>query len=218
MGCGAAVGIHNNLAAGQAGIPRGAADDKPPGGIDEDPGVFRNQFMGNHRQDHLLDDVRAQFVLIGVRSVLGGNNYGVNRHRLIILVGNGHLGLAIGIQIRQCAVLADLCQPQGQAMAQGDRQGHLLRGFVAGIAEHHPLVAGADVFLVLSAAGLKRVVDAHGDVRALVMDRGHHSTGMSVKGFFGAIIADIRHGLADNGIDVHIGRGCNLTHDGDHAG
>ena len=59
-------------------------------------------------------------------------------------IANGDLRLPIGTQIRQRAVLADLCQALGQAMSEVDRHRHESRRFVAGVSEDHALVAGAD--------------------------------------------------------------------------
>ena len=213
-----AVGVHDNLAACQAGISRGSADHEPAGRVDKDPGRVRDQLMRDHGQDHLLDDFLAQRGLVNIRRVLGGNDHGVDRNGLVVLVGDGHLGLSVGIEVRQRAVLADFGKPKGQAVAQRDGQGHFLRGLVAGIAEHHALVAGADVRLVLPAAGLQGVVHAHGDVRALVVDGGHHGTGPAVEGLLRSVVADVHDSPADDRVDIHIGFGRDLAHDGDHAG
>ena len=53
-----------------------------------------------------------------------------------------------------------------------DRHGHEGVGLVAGVAEHHPLVAGADLVVGVAGAGLLlgRLVDTHGDVGRLLVD------------------------------------------------
>ena len=72
--------------------------------------------------------------------------------------------------------LADLGEALGQAVGEVDRQRHEHVGLVAGVAEHHPLVAGALlVELVVLAGGARAdlfgVVDALGDVGRLLVDR-----------------------------------------------
>ena len=67
-----------------------------------------------------------------------------------------------------------------QLVRQRDRRGHQLRRFIAGIAEHHSLVAGA--------AG----VDAHGDVAGLFVDGGDHGAGVGVEAVEGVVVADGR--------------------------
>ena len=98
-----------------------------------------------------------------------------SRDRPVAVVLDGDLGLAVGPQVRDRAVLADLGQPLGQPVRQRDRQRHQLGRVVAGVAEHQALVAGA---LRVRAgrptrrdARLVGAVDALGDVGRLRADR-----------------------------------------------
>ena len=149
--------------------------------------------------------------------MLGGNDHGVHGDRRPVLIGDGDLGLPVGIEPGQGTVLAHPRQLQGHPVAQGDGQGHLLGRLVAGVAEHHALVPGAE-FRVGGAARFQRVVHAHGDIRALVVDRGHDGAGIAVEEFLRAVVADLRHGLADDGVDIHIGIRRDFAHDGDDPG
>ena len=97
--------------------------------------------------------------------------------------------------------LADLGQALGQAVRQVDRQRHEHVGLVAGVAEHHPLVAGALlVELVVLAGGagadLLGVVDALGDVGRLLVERDHHAAGVAVVAERLAVVADAVDRLA----------------------
>ena len=65
-----------------------------------------------------------------------------------VLVLDGDLGLAVGPQVVQLAALADLGQPARHAVGQRDGQRHQLRRLAAGEAEHHALVAGAELLAV----------------------------------------------------------------------
>ena len=66
------------------------------------------------------------------------------------------------------AGLADLGEPVREPVREPDRHRHQVFGLVARVAEHHPLVARADLVVVVAGAGalLDRLVDAHRDVRA----------------------------------------------------
>ena len=125
-------------------------------------------------------------VAVDAGCVLGGDEHGAQAHRLAVLVVEGDLGLAVGAQVRDDAGPAHLGQPLGQAVRQPDRQRHEVVGLVAGVAEHHPLVAGAlGVEHVLAATCPVRTssdcVDALGDVGRLLVDRDHDAAGVAVE-------------------------------------
>ncbi len=149
----AAVRIHNDFAAGEAGITHGSANDEAAGGIDV---IFRfrvEHVRGNDRLDHVLHDRVAKiFVGYGV-TVLRGDDNRVHADRFAIAVFDGNLRLAIGAEKIHFLALADFGEALREAVGELNRHGHKLFGFVAGVTEHQALVAGA--------AG----VHAHGDVR-----------------------------------------------------
>ena len=105
----------------------------------------------------------------------------------------------------------DLGQTAAELVGQGDGGGHQLRGLVAGVAEHHALVAGADGLVAVA-------VHAHGDVAALLVDGGEHRAGPGVKAVGGIVVADLVHGAADDVGDVHVAFGGNFAHYRHHAG
>ena len=153
------------------------------------------------------------------RSMLGGNNDGIDANRFAIHIFHGNLGLAIGTQVGQGAVFAYFGQAQSQLVSQVSRHGHVAVGFVGGIAKHHALVTGASLFLGSFAfLGLQSLVHAHRDITGLLVDGNQHAAGVAVKAVFSAVIADIDNGLAGNAGDVHIALGGNFTKDMDLAG
>ena len=92
----------------------------------------------------MLDQVGLDERLgVEARGVLGGDQHGLEGDRPPVLVLEGDLGLAVGAQVREDPGLADLGQAVGQPVGEPDRQRHEVVGLVAGVAEHHPLVAGA---------------------------------------------------------------------------
>jgi len=61
VGCAAAVGVHDDLASGEAAIALGTADDKSAGGVHIDLGVLVQQVCGHggldDQPDHILADL-----------------------------------------------------------------------------------------------------------------------------------------------------------------
>ena len=141
---GAAVGVDDDLAAGEAGVGVGAAEHEAAGGVGQQLVVV----VGELRRQQRVDDVLVQVGLeqgLGVEPglVLAGDQDGAQPLGPAVLVVDGDLGLAVGPQVGHHAGLAHLGQPLGQPVGQPDRQRHEVVGLVAGVAEHHPLVAGA---------------------------------------------------------------------------
>ena len=151
--------------------------------------------------------VRAQALGADVRVVLGGDDDGPHPDRHAVLVLDRDLGLAVGAQVRQLAGLADLGQAAGHPVGQRDRQRHQLRRLAAGEPEHHPLVAGAELEgRRRVVADLERRVDALGDVRRLLLDRHERAAGLVVEAVVGAGVADVADRVADDRLEVDVGR------------
>ena len=66
MTCVAAVGVHDDLTTGEAGVALGAADHKAAGGVDIVLGVLVQQLGGND----LLNDLAADVLASDVREIL----------------------------------------------------------------------------------------------------------------------------------------------------
>ena len=218
MGRVAAVGIDDDLAAGQTGVAFGTADDETAGGVDEVLGVLIQQLSGDDFAHNVLDQVIVDGLLVHIGAMLGGQNDGIDANGLAVHVFNGHLRLAVGTQVGQQAVLAHLGQLTGQAMRQRDGHGHQFLGLVAGIAEHHALVAGTGVVLSALAAGFQRIVNAHGDVGRLLIQHDLYSTGLGVKTAGAVLVADLGNGVADDLVVLNGSLGGDLTHHQHHAG
>ena len=155
-------------------------------------------------------------------AMLRGDEHRVDPHRPPALVDHGDLGLAVGPQVRNGADAPDLGQALREAVGQPDRQRHEIRGLVAGVAEHHPLVPGAlGVEGVLAAgpgAELERFVDPLRDVGGLRVERDEHAAGVAVEPVGVVVVADLAHRLAGERGDVDVGRGGHLTGHHDQAG
>ena len=192
MGGAAAVGVHDDLAPGQAGVALGTAYDEAAGGIDVDFGVVVEQLLRDHVADDVADHVAADHVERGLRRVLGGEDHRVDTHRTAgLVIFDCDLGLAVGPQIVEKTGLAHLGQAAGHPVGQRDRQRHQLFCLAAGIAEHHALVAGAVLQLgVRVLLALQRAVHAERDVAGLLVDVGDDAAGVAVKAVLGPVIAD----------------------------
>ena len=140
-----------------------------------------------------------------------GQHDGVDPHGPVVLVVlDGDLGLAVGPQVVERAVLAHLGEPLGEALGDHDRQRHQHVGVVAGVAEHQALVAGALLVHGVDGAGaaLVAAVDALGDVAGLAADGDHHAAGVAVEALGRRVVADLEDPVADLLLDVDVaGRG-----------
>ena len=206
----AAVAVDDDLAAGEAGVALRPADHKAARGIDKELGVFIQQFRGHGRADDLFDHVALDLLVGGFGGVLRGKHHGLDAHGTVVVVFHGHLRLAVGPQIGDGPGLARLRQRAGQLVRQRDGQRHVFGGFVAGVAKHHALIARAHVLVA--------ALDAHGDVRRLLVHGHQHRAGLAVEAVLGAVIADLDDLVAGDLVDGHVGGGGDLAHHQHHAG
>src|SRR5690606_27996121 len=103
----AAVGVDDDLAAGEPGIAVGAADLEAAGGVhvDGDGGVPP---LAEHGLEDALDDLALELVLplVPALVVLGAHDQRVDAHRAVAIVLDGHLALGIGAQAGDDAIAA----------------------------------------------------------------------------------------------------------------
>ncbi len=182
----AAVRVDDDLAAGEAGVGVRATEHELTGRVHVDLVVVVGELLGDDRADDLLDEIGTDDrVAVDAVLVLRADQHGLERHRPAVVVLVGDLGLAVGAQVRDLTGLADLGEALGEAMRHPDRQRHQVGGLVAGVAEHHALVAGAlqveAVLAGLARADLLARVDALGDVGALLVDRDDDAAGVAVE-------------------------------------
>ena len=148
-----------------------------------------------------------------------------------MLVLHRHLALAVRAQILHRAAVvpggaARLGEAACQLVRQADRRRHQLRRLVAGEADHHALVAGADrVQLGVgeraggeAVAVLDRGAHAHVDVRALLADRGDDAAGAVVEAVARIGVASLADRLAHDLGNIDPGGGGDLAGDEDQAG
>ena len=133
-----------------------------------------------------------------------------------IFVGPYDLSTAMGIpgQFDHPDFLAALrriqavCQAAGKLLREGDWIRHKLRSLIRCVAEHHSLVTGADGFDLLFGhfifLRLISLVDAHRDIRRLLVHRNDDRTGVRVKSHFGICVADLTDRIPGDLLEIDI--------------
>ena len=212
----AAVGVDDDLAAGEAGVAHRATDLEATGGVDErtvgadvEVGAALTQ-LGQDRVDHVGLDVGLEHALEGhVGRVLRRQHHGVEPDGTVAVVGDGDLRLAVGPQVGELLALADLGQSLRETVREVDRQRHELGGVVAGVPEHQALVAGAllvELVLDVTGAVLVRRVDALRDVGRLCADGDGDTAGAAVEALLRPVVAHVEDGLAHELGDLDVAR------------
>src|SRR5208283_1173179 len=121
----AAVGVDDDLAAGQAGVAHGAADDETSGGIDVVLGVFVEQVGRDHGLDDMLQNAGAEFVVGHGLGVLRGNHDGIDAHDFALgVIFDCDLRFAIGAKERKCSILANQREPLRELVGQRNGSWH----------------------------------------------------------------------------------------------
>ena len=208
VACIAAVGVNDDLPSCQSGIARGAADHKSAGRID----VQFCRFIDHaRRQDvtyDLLRNVFPQRIHVHIRFVLARNDDRGDPPRRLVLIYDGDLRLAVRQQIWDLSAFPHLLQPARQAVCKRDGQRHVIRRVIAGVPEHHALIARAAVRGLLA-------VNAHGDVRRLRMHVHHDLTAFCIKAVTRPCIADVADRIACDRFIIDRCVCSDLTHDMD---
>ena len=150
--------------------------------------------------------------------VLGGDNHVLNMHGASgLIIGHGHLGLAIRSQPVHMPALAALGQFNEQLVGEHDGGRQQLRRLVRREAEHDALVPGA-LLRVALALRFPRV-HALGDVRRLFREQVREKDGIRMEHVVVLPVAvpDLPDGLAGDlfRIDYRLGR--QLSGDDDHV-
>ena len=146
---------------------------------------------------HILADAG----LVHVRVVLRGEHERVDAPGcVVVVVFDGELALGVGPQVghRRGVLAADARELDQDHVGERQRERHELGRLVAGVAEHHTLVAGALVFL-------GGAVYALGDVGALLVHCGEDGAGIGVEAVLAFRVADAADGAADDALDVDPG-------------
>jgi len=202
-------------------------------GLDNDVVVDEVVHVDHGGDDLLLVGVGLAVVLavlllgplgLGGLDVLGGDQHGVDlsgNHGSVgkLVVGDGDLGLAIGPQPPEGAVLTDVGELLSELVGQQVGEGHVALGLVGGVSKHDSLISGSDIHIVLADA------DSSSDVGGLFVDADEDLAGVARKSLGsdgGEIVdeggeSDFADLVADDLFVVEVGGGGDLSEDHDHV-
>ena len=224
VGAAAAVGVDDDLAAREARIAVGAADDELARGVDvqdvvvaDEPGQLvagtLQARLDARQQDraHVLADALLHLPLgLGLAATLAREDELVvlrrdddrvhaQRTARRLVVFDGDLRLGVGAQVaHRLALAADHGQLLEDHVREDERRGHHLARLVAGVAEHDALVAGALLLLGLAH-------DAAVDVGRLLVDGRKDAARVAVELVFAAGVADAPDHAARHALHVDVG-------------
>ena len=209
----AAVGVDDDLAAREARVTVWATDDETTRRVDPELRLLIDQVLRDDRVDDLVEDRFAERLVLHALRVLRRDDDRVDARDLAAFVLTGDLGLAVGAEPVDLALLADVCEAARESMREIDRHRHEVLGLVDREAEHQALIARALLLVHALALG-----HALGDVGALLLDGGHDGAGVAIEAHVRIGVTDVVHGLADDLRHVdRCGRG-DLTGDHHEAG
>ena len=172
-----------------------------------DVGVGADPVVRNLRADDFLAHQFVQIVGGDVWRVLGGEDDGIDAGRFaVFVVAEGELALGVGAEGLGIGA-ANFGLTADEAVGIGDGGWHEHVGFVGGVAEHEPLVAGA-LFVV---GGF---VDSLGDVGGLHPERVDDGEGVEIEPAAFPAIANLADDLPRQPIHIHHCSGANLA--GEH--
>ena len=142
----AAVGVHDDLAAGQAGVGHRPADLEATARVDE-KFVVRSSSSSAGTTCSMTWSMTSRSICVVARRpvMLCRNDDRVDAHRLAMRTPPSPGSCRRAAGSGRSPALARLGQAAGDPVRQRDRQRHQLRRLVAGVADHHALVAGAGV-------------------------------------------------------------------------
>ena len=209
MGGCAAIGVDNDLAAGEASVAVRPADDELAGRVDRtscnqgsDRGGALVQRLADIGLDHGADLLAVPLL---VEMLCGQDDL---RHFLGLpaFITHGHLTLGVGAELAGIALarMARGCQKFQNLVPVIDRGRHEFRGLAAGVTEHDALIAGTFGHRL---AGVRCLVHALRNITRLGVQQDVDASRLPVE----AIL------LVANGADRLAGRG-NGTLDGFSVG
>lgn len=209
------VGVDDDLTAGETGVTLGTTDDEAAGGLEVVDGAVVQEVGRDDRLDDLLLQDLAELLSGDLVAVLGGDDNGVHTEGLdsTVVVGvlDGDLGLGVGAEPRDGAVLAGISHGLVELVREDDGEGEELRGLIGGITEHDTLVTSTELL-----EGLL-VVQTLGDIGRLLLNGNQDVAGLVVETLLGGIVADVLDGTTDDLLVVKLGLGGDFTEDHHHT-
>ena len=212
MAASAAVRVDDDLSAREAGIPRGAADLKPAGRVDVILRIRVQILPGNDALDDVSLQILSQLFGGDIVRVLGGKHHRVDAGGHAVAVFHRDLPLAVRAQIGKNPLFSHVRKALAQLMGKENGEGHQLRRLIRGVAEHHALIAGAQLKFP-AFFGFQRVVHPEGDIRALAVDAHVYPAGIRRKPERLLRVADLPDLIPRDALEIRLRRRRDLSHD-----
>ena len=209
------VGVDNDLTASKTSITLGTANDEAARGLDVVDGAVVKELSRDDLLDDLLLDDSAELLGGHIIAVLGRDDNGVHTQGLdgtvVMSILNGDLGLGVGTEPRDGAVVAGSGHGSVQLVGEDEGEGKEFRGLVGGITEHDTLVTSTEL--------LKRlfVVETLSNIGRLLLNGNQDVAGLVVKTFLGVIVTNVLDGTTDDGLVIESGLGGDLTENHNHT-
>ena len=195
----AAIGIDDDLAPGQPGIPVRAADLECAGRIDVPHRLVRQPPFGQdvgHGGFHIVLELGFLFALVIALGMLRRDDDRRAGDGLAVIVAQGELAFRIRFEERGGAGLAILREAVEDLVAVIERSRHQVGRLVGGVTEHDALVPGA---FVLVAAG----IDALRDFARLTVEMVLQRQRFVVETVL--LVSDLAHRAAHGRLDLVLG-------------
>lgn len=171
---------------------------------------------GDDLLDDLLLDLLAELLNGDVGRVLSGDNNSVdalgNDSAIVVCVLNSDLGLGVGPEPGDGAVVAGIGHGLVKLVGKLDGEGKVLGSLIGGITEHDTLVTGTELLESLL------VVKTLSDVGGLLLDGDEDVAGLVVEALLGRVVANVLDSVTDDLLVVDLGLGGDLAENHDHAG
>ena len=217
-----AVAVHDDLAPCQSAVPVRSADHETSCRVHKELRLLVSHIRRNDLIKHIFLNIFVDLLLGHIRIMLRGEHDRLQTLRSsILIVLHRNLCLSVRTEIRKRSVLSHLGELARQLMCHCDRVRHILLCLIGCVSEHHSLISRSDGFDIVVGhcmfLRLKRLVNAHCNIRGLLIDRGQYSAGVCVKSILSSCIADLAHRIAHDLRNINISFRSDLSHNHDHT-
>src|SRR3989338_3830328 len=200
------VGIHDDLAAGESAVARGASDDEAPGRVDVKHSLFIDVLFADRVDDVAFHIGTDLFVGNTLGMLCGDNDTTDAKWPAVIAVFHGDLAFTIRAQEADFLVLAGFRKALGELVGHGDGEWHQFRSFIAGKTEHQSLISRALLFL-----HVRFTVYTKCNVRALCANTDDNCAGFVIESVDGVVVSDFADGFTHNSGDIDVAARAHFT-------
>ena len=216
VGSPATVGVDNDLTASKTSVTLGSTNDEETRGLDVVDGLVVKHLGGDDLLDDLLLDLLAELLSGDVLAVLGRDDDSVDTQRndgtTIVSVLNGDLGLGVGAEPWERAILAGSSHGGVELVGKEDGEREELWGLVGGIAKHDTLVTGTELLKSLL------VVETLSNVGRLLLNGNEDVACLVVEALLRRVVADVLDGATDDLLVVEVCLCGDFAENHDHTG